>query len=64
MSDMNMMNSIRPSTLPRITPASTSNHCENLLLDLTLCFLPVKYWAIRDVSNLGRSLFNFVSMIR
>ena len=64
MSDMNMMNSIGPSTLPCITPASTSSQSEYCLLDFTLCFLLVRYCAIHDVNQFGRSFSSLWSRMR
>ncbi len=59
-----MINSIGPSTLPCIIPASTSSQSEYWLFDFTLCFLPVKYCAIHTVSYLCRSLSSFRRRIR
>ena len=64
MSDMNMMNSIGPSSLPCITPASTSSQSEYCLLDFTLFFLLVRYCAIHDVNQFGRSFSSLWSRMR
>ena len=50
-------------TLPCVTPAITLSHSECLLLHFILCFLPLRYWAIQDVSHDGRILPIFVSKI-
>ena len=64
MSDIKMINRKGPSTLPCITPASTSSQAEYWLFDLTLCFLPVRYWAIHDVSHFSCSFSSLWRRIR
>ena len=58
-SEIKRRNSAGPRTPPCVTPAITLSHYECLLLHFTLCFLPLRYWAIHDLSRDGSILSIF-----